>query len=144
MEGKGNSHPYIRTFAVDNMKDAGTLPESYSFITNTSPISDPKVGHWVAVRADPKTVEYYDPLGMPPNRPMMKALMEMVGKGERQFKVNRMRDQAATAQTCGPHSMKFLDDRATGKPFKEATGFNKLGEKQVMQYMKKYKDFGTL
>lgn len=139
------SYPWYKgTRAVDTLD---SLPEDGARIVNTSPMTDPKVGHWVAIKVSPTTLEYYDPLGRPPAPDMLAAIEKALPKGHTslQFKINRMRDQAMTTMTCGWHAMKFLMDRyAKDKPFKEASGFNKLGEKQVAQFMKKYKDFGYI
>jgi hypothetical protein len=61
-----------------------------------------------------------------------------------QFKLNMIQDQSRTSSTCGWHSMKFLVDRYEGKPFKEASGFNALGEKNIKAFQKHYKKFGKL
>jgi hypothetical protein len=134
---------------LDTLKEHTPRAEE-SFIVNTQPMSDPKVGHWVAVRVTPDSVEYYNPFGKPPAAKMRTVLKRIIRRGLRrgapplQFKINRMQDQSITSQNCGWFSMKFLDDRAAGKPFKEATGFNKLGEKQVEKYKQKYKEFGYI
>jgi hypothetical protein len=60
----------ISVFAINNMcqqvpKACGDK-KTYSFITNTSLISSPHIGHWVTVRMNPKTLKYYDLLAFPP------------------------------------------------------------------------------
>lgn len=145
-------------YAVDTLRFAKLVPgEINSVIVNTSPIpkgpAEDKPGHWIALRIDGKpggNVEYYDPLSFPPDSAMEQAIKNLVsqtfdnGKPSkpRQFKINRLRDQAATSQTCGWHSLRFLANRALGRKFKVATGFNKLGEEEATRLMKH--QFGDL
>lgn len=97
------------------------------------------------VRVTLDVVEYYNPFGMRPSLKMLSAIKKVIGRrAKRQFKMNRIQDQSITSQNCGWFSMKFLDDMAAGKHFKEVTRFNKLGEKEIAKYKLKYKAFGTL
>ncbi|DAC81604.1 TPA_asm: adenain+ [Physarum slime mold MELD virus] len=126
-------------FSIDTLPDFGK-DFIGNFIVNTSPITNPAVGHWVAVRVDPDTIEYYDPLGLKPTPLMYSELKRALafGTGKKQFKINHMQDQNIHSNNCGWFAMKFLNDRARGRKWIEATGFNKLGEKEIENYKQKY------
>ena len=56
------------------------------------------------------------------------------------FKVNKIKYQAVDTDTCGIHVIKFLIDRYSGKPFKDATGFeSQKGERAVGKFQTKWK-----
>lgn len=126
-------------YALDTLPSLRESTEGgkYNFIVNTNAIGNPTVGHWVAVRVTPDVIEYYDPLGLLPSPAMKKALSHAIGfNGNRQFKINRMQDQNIYSTNCGWFAMKFLEGRAKGDPWISATGFNKLGEKEISKYKK--------
>lgn len=139
----GEKKDFIGTFALDTLpKFSESDAESYNFIVNTQPMTNPTVGHWIAMRVTPDVVEYYDPLGLRPSPQMKTALKRAIGfNGKRQFKINRMQDQSITSSNCGWFAMRFLDKRNAGSKWVDATGFNKLGEAQIKKYKLKYKDF---
>jgi len=103
--------------------------------------------HWIAILIDTnhKTVEYYDSFADPlldgiidDLKPMIKKL---AGKEYFQFKENKIPDQHKDTNTCGYHSMRFILDRESGKTFKEATQFNKKGEKRIELWKKTLPNF---
>jgi hypothetical protein len=142
---------YAGTFAADEMS---TIPISstFGFIMNTEPRAIHH-GHWIAVYVDSedaKAVEYFDPFGEEPNETFMKALAPLVEQLDcdeyLKLKINRIKVQDITTDTCGWHSMKFLTDRFSGKPFREITGFDDSirGEADVEKLKQKYKVYGYI
>lgn len=110
---------------IETIKLSKTIPSH--FVLNTLSSSDTgKMGHWVAVRIDKDTIEYYDAFGKDIPPVMKKRLLKLVSDhhpGVYQLKVNSIQKQSQTSANCGYFAMKFLIDRARGKSFKEATGF---------------------
>ena len=135
---------FLGVFSLDTIPKEP--PENFSFITNTEKFPTP--GHWVSVKGDKNTLEYFDPFGKRPSDAMQKALKHMIhDRGLVQFKINRIKKQRIDSKRCGWHAIKFLHDRKT-KSFSETTGFNakKLqainrSEDAVKKLEKKYKDF---
>lgn len=120
--------------------------ENGSFIMNTDVSTGPGI-HWVAINWTKNSLEYYDPLGDPPTEQFKeeaKKLSEAVNpNGFLRFKINHIKRQANTTDTCGYHAMKFIIDRINGKSFAEASGFNNHrkidyvdGEKDVDKFIK--------
>jgi len=123
-----------------------------TFVMNTSP-SNVKEGHWVAIRMDPDTLEYYDSFGEKPPKKFVKAMKQLMKKWSPenliQFKINRVKFQRSNSDNCGYFAMKFLDDRYKGNTFKESTGFERLskvikGEKEIRTFKERVKEFNSL
>lgn len=136
---------FMGVFSLDTIpKEA---PENFCFIVNTEKF--PVAGHWVSVKGDKNTLEYFDPFGKKPSDAMHKALKKLVHqRGLVQFKINKIKKQRIDSKRCGWHAIKFLQDRNKGKSFSESTGFNakKLqainrSEEAVKRLEKRYKNF---
>lgn len=158
LESGAQKHGFLGVYAIDQFRLIKSDSPVFNLIANTIPIKNPGVvGHWVAINStigeDGKpAVEYYDPLGEPPKVDMLRAIRRLTKRlGVRdaagrspQFKVNKVQDQRFDTDTCGWHAMDFLRDRYAGKPFREASGFNALGEKNIKAMKKHWKAFGKL
>jgi len=137
--------PYVGTFAVNTIANINKKP-SFAFISNIIPIrkQNNNVGHWIAVYID-KDVEYYDPLGHPPDKKMRRALTQMLGPHDKmQFKINMIQDQATNSMNCGWFAMNFLIKRYGGESFIQATNFANNNEKKIKSMQKYYKKFSYL
>lgn len=150
---KALRNSYKGVYARDEIENL-VLPKDKpsGIVINTDPSS--KAGeHWVAAWVDPRssesTLEYYDSLGDDPDKPMEKSLLKMVEKnfGDRErmmkFKTNAVQAQRANSANCGFFALKFITDRAGGKSFAKATGYNELkqaarGEKDLRKFKKKF------
>jgi|GEM_PF-4772123 len=109
--------------------------------------------HWVACYLDCRkngaySIEYYDPLGKI-DRPwvrgefiqMIRPMLSMLNPLEYvSFKQNLIPDQSIKSSDCGYFAVKFLQDRYAGLTFKEATGFDKLGQKMIEKFKNKLGD----
>jgi Ulp1 family protease len=100
--------------------------KNFSFILNTQP-STQKIGHWVSVIISPKAIEYFDSFGEDPPPQFLKRLRPILKKSMPssiwQLKINNVKQQKTTTNTCGYFAMKFLRDRYEGKTWKEASKF---------------------
>lgn len=112
---------------------------SFSFIINrvgsnydgTGSNGEPS-GHWIAVyinnHDDFQSIEIYDPLADVPSTELIKLckkICKMINP-ERTFKlkINHLKNQSNTTETCGYHAIKFLEDRNNGIPWSEATNYD--------------------
>ena len=140
---------YVGCFAADEM---GEIPVKgcFGFVINTEPRHISK-GHWTAVFIDKdkdKAIEYFDPFADEPPKQFGKGVKSLVKKLDTdeylKYKVNRIKVQDITSDTCGYHCMNFLLHRFSGKPFREVTGFDDSikGEKDAEKLKKKYSTFG--
>lgn len=140
--------------------------DKFAFIINTAPSQSDgsgedgyKSGHWRACffnnEDDYMSCEYFDPLaeGKPP-----KALLDVMKKIARKmnpekmflYKQNNLRLQDYNTSTCGWFSCKFIDDRFSGIPWEDATGYTEyinkmkpvdIKESEINKYYKKYKSY---
>lgn len=122
--------------AADQIKE---LPKKLpiGFIMNLDESNEPG-SHWVAVYISGDSVEYYDPLAQPPSesfkKDIKKYLESMKVPTLMKFKINKVADQHGNSHKCGYHSIRFLDDRFRGVPFKNTTRFennSKEGEEKI-------------
>lgn len=98
----------IEHFTMD-----GSHPKSkIAFILNTDRIAT-SGAHWVAVLVCKKYVEYFDPLGKPPNEDITKSLRSLVPS--KTLVVNDKRLQSKESIQCGVWSMMFILERVSGK-----------------------------
>lgn len=99
------------------------------FIMNLDPSS--KGGsHWVAVYIDTikdQEVDYYDPLSDPPTASFSHDIKNLIDRLNPstllKYKINTVRNQKATTDTCGYMCINFLNKRNHGISFKDATGY---------------------
>jgi hypothetical protein len=138
---------FVGVYAVNQLDQVPETPETRSFIMNTE--SFPGDGHWVAVRLDKDTAEYYDPFGTEPSEEFITWAKTLPDEGLKQFKINSVVNQADDTDTCGLHAMNFLKKRSSGKTFIQATGFKPqnnttAGEKEASQLKKRIKQFGYI
>lgn len=140
--------------------------DKFAFVINTAPSQADgsgedgyKSGHWRACffnnEDDYMSAEYFDPLaeGKPP-----KELLDVMRKIARKmnpekmflYKQNNLRLQDYDTSSCGWFSCKFIDDRYSGIPWEEATGYKQyvdkmkpvdIKEKEIDNYYKKYKSY---
>ena len=143
----------------DIVKQVGPHTGELGFIINTNPSSSNgsgndgyRPGHWRAVFIsnddDKPSVEFFDPLGDGMEEPLIEGIKKIVDKiGNDKyflFKENMIKHQADDTNTCGHFSMKFIEDRYNGVPWKKASGYDKCydqsseGEKEIMKSVKKY------
>lgn len=124
--------PYIKK----NMK-------SFSFIINrvnsdndgTGDDGQP-TGHWISVfinnADDFQSCEIYDSLAETPSTELIKLckkLCKMINPEYNfKLKINHLKNQSNTTDTCGYHAIKFLEDRNNGVSWCEATGYDKYIE----------------
>jgi hypothetical protein len=110
--------------------------------------------HWISVLIDARpngsqSVEYYNPLGDKGDDKAPKVFIKHIKsvitalqtENYLKFKQNLIPDQSATSSNCGEFSIHFLIDRLRGKPFSEASGWDKLGEKRIEEWKKRSKAF---
>lgn len=127
----------------------GALKKSYehnSFILN--------IGyHWVGVRIDDETIEYYDSEASQPPDEFMEILRPILKKtypdSVFQFKVSSVVCQDKRSSSCGYHAMRFLVDRYRGLSFKDATFFSTVdrsikGEKEAKRFKEQLQDFSVI
>jgi hypothetical protein len=116
-----------------------------SFIMNLNPIEKKYGGHWVAVKIDDDTIEYFDSFAEPPTDDFMKKIKLLVKKWKPnnafQMKTNRVKHQRNNSNLCGFHAMKFLVDRYNGISFMKTTGFEIINKAiQKGKGINKFKD----
>ncbi len=87
--------------------------------------------HWVAffLDLDNHSIEYYNSFADDIPDDVLISLKSFidknnVSKGYLKLKVKRVIDQSATSDNCGWFCMRFIMDRARGKPWRECTKFN--------------------
>lgn len=165
---------YVPVIAADEInqlpKYVGRGDKRFGFIINTNPSTSDgsgkdgmRPGHWRSVyinnEDDFPTVEYFDPLcegKMPPDLVKMsrKIAFRMNPEVLFKYKQSMIRRQSKLTSNCGWHALQFLDDRFQGKPFSQASGYDKYieelnkvpdasrdGEKEVSKYIKKYESY---
>ena len=113
------------------------------WIMNTDPRGQPGT-HWVAFFIDARphgthSVEYYDPLSDPMPAAMFADLKKVVRavNGEYtylKFRQNNIPDQSETSNNCGPFCIHFLKARLSGQSFAKATGWDQLGEENIIKW----------
>jgi len=127
---------YGGTISADQINE---LPKRLpiGFIMNLDK-SNEKGSHWVAVYIDQNSVEYFDPLADPPTAQFKKDIKKYIESMKLpnllKFKVNKIKQQNSKTETCGFHSIRFLDDRFSGIPYDWSTRYKnneKQGEKNV-------------
>ncbi len=116
-----------------------------SFIINTDPKS--KSGeHWQAMFFDARpqgshSIEWFDSYGDSIDPKLLRDVKLIADKLNAdtylKFKENRIKYQGDSVN-CGPFCIRFLVDRFRGKPFKEATGYDKRGEKDIEKFKFQY------
>ena len=141
---------FIGVFSIDQL---GNIPvksgeySSFSFILNSEKF--PETGHWIAIRIDPETLEYYDCFGEQPSKEFIDWAKKYFNKGLVQIKINSVKRQRINSDRCGYHAMLFLKNRNKGTSFMKATGYkiqqdSKTGESQAIKSEKHVKDFGYI
>lgn len=139
---------FIGVYAIDQLKNIKNPGHDFSLIMNTQPITVP-IGHWIAVKVDKDTIEYYDSFAGDPPLELIRWLRKKLPANVYQLKVNRTKFQKANTSNCGYFAMDFLAKRYSGETFKEATGFKIFedsinGEKEIKQLKKSIQEFGSL
>lgn len=128
--------------------------KKFGFIINTDESSKPGK-HWMAVYVDAEddnSIEIYDPLGQKgygmPDSVMLKGMKQLIAKMNipiyLKIKTNHIQRQDESSKLCGLHCMMFLKKRFNGLPWKLASGFKDLKEKEAEQLQNKVKEFGYL
>lgn len=114
--------------------------KQFGFIMNKD-ISSKGGSHWVAVwinTATDKSIEYYDPLAKKPSKHFQEDIKGLVDKLKLpfylKFKINKIKNQSNTSDTCGFHSARFLMERAKGNEWRFSTGFTDLKEREANQF----------
>lgn len=160
---KGYVVPVIAQNQLDEL-DQYVKPniDKFGFIINTDsiPQKNKEGGHWIAVfinnSDDYQTIEYYDPLVSTPSKELIKKLKdiayEMNPEQSFKLKINNLKTQSDSSDTCGVHSMLFLEKRFMNTPWSEASGYDdyinkakpndeKTGEAKVQKIIKKYSTY---
>jgi hypothetical protein len=139
---------FLGTYAIDQISNI-KIPNNkhFSFIMNTQPF--PKDGHWVAVIVSPSTIEYFDPFGEEPSKRFYREMKKILPSSIYQNKINRIKQQLDTTNTCGFHAMKFIAERQKGRSWKGVSGFetidkSKKGEKDLKPFISKIKRYGYI
>ena len=128
--------------------------KKFGFIVNTDESNKPGK-HWMGVYVDAKddnSIEIYDPLGQKgygmPDSVMLKGLKQLIGKMNipvyLKMKTNHIQRQDESSKLCGVHCMMFLKKRFKGLPWKMASGFKDLKEKEAQALKNKVNEFGFL
>jgi hypothetical protein len=128
--------------------------KKFGFIINTDESNKPG-RHWLAVYVDAKndnSIEIYDPLGQKgygmPDSVMLKGMKQLIAKMNipvyLKMKINHIQRQDESSKLCGLHCMMFLKKRFRNLPWKLASGFKDLKEKEAQQLQNKVKEFGYL
>ena len=123
-------------------------------------------GHWVGVIIDARdsfgSCEYFDSLVQDPPSPelinVLRYICKMMSPDKMvKFKMNKIVRQKSNTSSCGIHVAKFIEDRFSGIPFSEASGYDHWkkshsdsdkdkndsidGEKQIDKIKKTYKQY---
>lgn len=139
---------YIGTPPV-NMIKLLPLKNNTAFIYNTDD-SDGNGKHWVACIIKDNNIELFDPLAQDIQKTVLHQIKKRLKHGFYQIKVNRVKRQKDTTDTCGYHAMKFIHDRLVkGKSFKQATGYDVFdkaiqGEKELKPFINKIEQFDVI
>ena len=156
----------VPVIAADEMDEivrmVGPNTKEYGFIINTNPSSSDgsgndghRPGHWMAVYIendeDRPSIEFFDPLADPMDPKMIDGIKKIIDKIDNEkyflFKENMVKHQSDDSNTCGHHSIRFLENRFGGMSWPEATGFKKCmdqssqKEKELMNKVKKYENY---
>jgi len=154
-ENLGIEVPVIASNEINkiiNMIDHNT--KEFGFIINTDTSNGSGI-HWRAIfidnDLDRPSIEYFDPLGDPPEITLIDDIKKIVNKLDNEkyflFKENMIKRQADDTDTCGHFSLKFLEDRYNGVSWSDATGFKKCiqqqveGERDIQKSVKKYESY---
>ena len=140
-----NYKHFTGIYAIDTFRES-PVKEKMGFILNLDPIKKPG-SHWVACWIDTtkdKSLEYYDSLANDPPKSFLRDIKKIITKINPstylKFKINKIKRQSDTTDTCGYHAVKFLHDRFNNKPWIECSGYNdvKNGEKDIKKFKKKF------
>lgn len=119
---------YQKCISIDEIHTLKPEPKM-EFIMNKSP-STTEGSHWVACYIDTKDeceVDYYDPLADPPQEEFTRDIKSIIDKLNPdkllKFKINSVRNQKNSTDTCGIQCVNFLRKRNRGISFKDATGY---------------------
>lgn len=144
------------------LPDVSNKTKEFGFIMNTNPSDSDgsgndgyPAGHWVCVyinnQDDFPSIEYFDPLGNAPTDETIEGLRKLSEKMDNDklflFKENLVKRQADNTNHCGHFCMDFLEQRFSGVPFVEATGFDKCmnqekeGESEILKKVKLYENY---
>jgi len=151
---KYSSKGFVGVYSIDDLNDIpiNSKANNISFIMNTARRNE-EIGHFVAVYINHNNLEYYDSLGQEPSmlfkvniKPILK---KYVGNNLLQFKINRIKYQSNTSDTCGLFSARFLIKKYKGENFKEASGFNQFNgilksEKEIQKFKTIFKKFNFI
>ena len=138
----------------------------FGFVINTASLpkagstAPPPAGHWQSVfinnEDDYPSIEFYDPLVSKPPPCLVTKLKHLAQKINPEstflFKVNNLKRQANTTSTCGFHAVGFIEDRMSGLPWSEVTGYDDFmakhkpddsqdGESDIKKKIKKYNKY---
>jgi hypothetical protein len=155
--------PVIAADEIDEVVDmVNPNTKEFGFIINTNPSTSDgsgtdgyRPGHWMSVfidnDEDRPSIEFFDPLADPIPESLVKDMEKIIEKlGNEKyflFKENMVKHQNDDTNTCGHHSIRFLEKRYNGDSWAEASGFNKCldqadkKEKEIMKSVKKYENF---
>lgn len=135
----------IKYIKDNNIKKGGA-------IINTNNLKD-KEGHWVAIwfdTIDDCEFNYYDPFGNNPKAYFIDKFKQMFQDMESEcyikVKINKIKQQSISSNTCGWFSIKFLLERMNNITFKEATKYKKINnnEKDIKELKQQYNKFGFI
>jgi len=124
-------HPEFKgVIAADEIMKLSSA-KKMAFIINTDTSNGPGL-HWTSCFIDcspnVRSIEYFDPFGSAPptmfNRDIKKLVKKINPETMLLYKVNKVKQQDVTTNTCGLHAMNFLQKRLDGKSFIEATGYS--------------------
>ena len=138
---------YIGTYPADFLKFMPKrLPKIFSFVMNTDPSTKPGK-HWVAIRVDTlgeNVVEYYDSFAEEPSKRFMKQLKKLINTLDvpvyLKLKINKIKEQNTSTNSCGWFAMSFILNRNSGMPFRECTGYDDsvAGEQDIDKMKAKF------
>jgi len=130
--------------------------KTVSCIVNTSPTNKPG-RHWTAIFIDigrDKSANFFDSFGVDPEPEIAAGTKALVDKMKPRtllrYRINRVRSQSWSSDTCGWQCIRWLADMYAGVPFADATGFNKIihapkmGEARVAALKAQIKKFGYI
>ena len=126
--------------------------KKFGAIINTNPSTSDgsgqdgyRVGHWRSLFFDNDddgrvSAEYFDPLVENKITPQLKKVMTKIAKKMNPedyalIKQNKLKRQMDTTNTCGYHSIKFIDDRYNDVPWSEATGYDDYMKKKQTKHI---------
>ena len=93
---------FIGVFSIDQLGNIPVKSGEYSFILNSEKFPD--TGHWIAIRIDPETLEYYDCFGEQLSKEFIDWAKKYFNKGLVQFKINYVKRQRINSDRCGYHA----------------------------------------